>query len=97
MLQLLHESAFRSILVVKVLEEEEYTRRKEWYLGVGQRHYYFMNVGNGEVIDACRKASQNPEAAISIPTWVGQLDEAWERMQNAICVYLKSLSGETRI
>ncbi len=22
---------------------------------VGQRHYYFMNIGNGEVIDACRK------------------------------------------
>lgn len=26
-------------------------------LQVGQRHYYFMNVGNGEVIDACRKVS----------------------------------------
>ncbi len=38
-----------------MLEEEEYLRRKEFYQEVGQRHYYFMNVGNGEVIDACRK------------------------------------------
>jgi len=38
-----------------VLEEEEYLRRKEYYNSTGQRHYYFMNVGNGEVIDACRK------------------------------------------
>lgn len=30
-------------------------RRKEFYIKTGQRHYYFMNVGNGEVIDACRK------------------------------------------
>lgn len=29
--------------------------RKEFYIQTGQRHYYFMNVGNGEVIDACRK------------------------------------------
>ncbi|MEW5296794.1 MAG: hypothetical protein WDW36_000048 [Sanguina aurantia] len=41
----------------EVLEEEEYVRRKEFYLEVGQRHYYFMNVGNGEVIDACRKGN----------------------------------------
>ncbi len=26
-----------------------------YYQATGQRHYYFMNVGNGEVIDACRK------------------------------------------
>ena len=39
----------------EVLEEEEYIRRKEFYIATGQRHYYFMNVGNGEVIDACRK------------------------------------------
>jgi hypothetical protein len=38
-----------------VLEEEEYLRRKDYYNSTGQRHYYFMNVGNGEVIDACRK------------------------------------------
>ncbi|GAB4814631.1 hypothetical protein N2152v2_001677 [Parachlorella kessleri] len=39
----------------EVLEEEEYLRRKEFFISTGQRHYYFMNVGNGEVIDACRK------------------------------------------
>jgi hypothetical protein len=39
-----------------VLEEEEYLRRKEFYQESGQRHYYFMNIGNGEVIDAARKA-----------------------------------------
>ncbi|GBF93173.1 histone-lysine N-methyltransferase [Raphidocelis subcapitata] len=42
----------------EVLEEEEYLRRKEYYNSTGQRHYYFMNVGNGEVIDACRKGNQ---------------------------------------
>ncbi len=26
---------------------------------VGQRHYYFMNIGNGEVIDACRKVRRH--------------------------------------
>ncbi len=40
---------------IKVLEEEEYLRRKDFYQDVGQRHYYFMNIGNGEVIDALRK------------------------------------------
>ena len=39
----------------QVLEEDEYHRRKGFYLESAQRHYYFMNVGNGEVIDACRK------------------------------------------
>ena len=39
----------------EVLEEDEYLRRKDFYHDVGQRHYYFMNIGNGEVIDACRK------------------------------------------
>ena len=38
-----------------MLEEDEYLRRKDFYQEVGQRHYYFMNIGNGEVIDACRK------------------------------------------
>ena len=42
--------------VGEVLEEEEYMRRKVYYQHAGQRHYYFMNIGNGEVIDACRKA-----------------------------------------
>ena len=47
----------------EVLEEEEYMRRKEYYIEIGQRHYYFMNVGNGEVIDACRKVSGRAEVA----------------------------------
>ncbi len=42
----------------EVLEEEEYLRRKDYYMSVGQRHYYFMNIGNGEVIDACRKVGR---------------------------------------
>ncbi|CAK0751346.1 hypothetical protein CVIRNUC_002061 [Coccomyxa viridis] len=41
----------------EVLEEEEYLRRKEYYQESGQRHYYFMNIGNGEVIDAARKGA----------------------------------------
>ena len=45
------------MLGVQVLEEDEYHRRKGFYLGSRQRHYYFMNVGNGEVIDACRKVN----------------------------------------
>lgn len=42
----------------EVLEEEEYMRRRDYYAEIGQRHYYFMNIGNGEVIDACRKVLQ---------------------------------------
>lgn len=42
----------------EVLEEEEYMRRKGHYIASGQRHYYFMNIGNGEVIDACRMGNQ---------------------------------------
>ena len=45
-----------------MLEEEEYLRRKEYYQESGQRHYYFMNIGNGEVIDAARKVSTHPSA-----------------------------------
>lgn len=44
-----------SLAYAQVLEEEEYHRRKGYYLDSLQRHYYFMNVGNGEVVDACRK------------------------------------------
>jgi hypothetical protein len=39
----------------EVLEEDEYQRRKDYYQRIGTRHYYFMNIGNGEVIDAGRK------------------------------------------
>jgi hypothetical protein len=31
-------------------------------LQVGQRHYYFMNIGNGEVIDAARKVREDAYA-----------------------------------
>ena len=48
--------------VGEVLEEDEYLRRKDFYQEVGQRHYYFMNIGNGEVIDACRKVSKRMRA-----------------------------------
>ncbi|KAK9809740.1 hypothetical protein WJX73_001840 [Symbiochloris irregularis] len=43
--------------VGEVLEEEEYVRRRSYYHDINQRHYYFMNIGNGEVIDACRKGA----------------------------------------
>ena len=41
--------------VGEVLDEEEYVRRKQFYEASHQRHYYFMNIGNGEVVDATRK------------------------------------------
>lgn len=41
--------------VGEVLDEEEYMRRKQFYEASHQRHYYFMNIGNGEVVDATRK------------------------------------------
>ena len=41
--------------VGEILEEDEYLRRKKFFTASGQRHFYFMNVGNGEVIDASRK------------------------------------------
>ena len=40
--------------VGEVLEEEEYERRKQFYELSHQRHYYFMNIGNGETVDATR-------------------------------------------
>ena len=53
---------------MQVLEEEEYLRRKEYYQESGQRHYYFMNIGNGEVIDAARKVKPMRELS-SGPSW----------------------------
>ena len=49
----------------QVLEEEEYLRRKEYYQESGQRHYYFMNIGNGEVIDAARKVRSSLWSCLS--------------------------------
>eukprot|EP00891_Asterochloris_glomerata_P001344 jgi/Astpho2/1344/e_gw1.00024.73.1_t len=50
----LKEGQFVIEYIGEVLEDLEYLRRKEYYIATGQRHYYFMNVGNGEVIDAAR-------------------------------------------
>lgn len=44
-------------MIVQVLDEDEYLRRKDFYMEQNQRHYYFMNVGNGEYIDALRKVT----------------------------------------
>ena len=52
-----------------MLEEEEYLRRKLFYQDIGQRHYYFMNVGNGEVIDACRKVRLEASASNPATSW----------------------------
>jgi hypothetical protein len=48
-LEHIKKGAFIIEYVGEVLDEEEYLRRKEYYHSVGQRHYYFMNIGNGEV------------------------------------------------
>lgn len=57
---------------VQVLDESEYDRRKAYYASVGQRHYYFMNIGNGEVIDACRKGNQARAARpVLLCVWPG--------------------------
>lgn len=47
--ELIKKGTFIVEYVGEVLDEEEYLRRKEYYFSVGQRHYYFMNIGNGEV------------------------------------------------
>ena len=48
--------------VGEVLEEDEYLRRKDFYQEVGQRHYYFMNIGKGDIINSCRKVSKRMRA-----------------------------------
>lgn len=55
--------------VGEVLEEDEYQRRKEYYIASNQRHYYFMNIGNGEVIDACRRVGK---VSRGFGGWVGR-------------------------
>lgn len=64
--------------VGEVLEEEEYLRRKEYYIEIGQRHFYFMNVGNGELIDACRKVSC---AAAAAPGFLARRQQGPQQMQ----------------
>lgn len=46
-------------------------RRKVFYQAAGQRHYYFMNVGNGEVIDACRMVGLVLVNLICVSSMVG--------------------------
>lgn len=62
-----------------MLDEDEYSRRKDYYMRVGARHYYFMNIGNGEVSAADVAAPQtsppqpqnpqpqNPRSRIPMP------------------------------
>jgi len=38
----------------EVVDEAEYNRRRIFYAEKGHKHFYFMQIGNGEVIDACR-------------------------------------------
>lgn len=38
----------------EIVDESEYHRRRNFYAENGHKHYYFMQIGNGEVIDACR-------------------------------------------
>lgn len=83
-----------SIACVQVLEEEEYHRRKGYYLDSLQRHYYFMNVGNGEVVDACRKVMhalclhQEPVLIPQLTPWWPQLasrsDQAINQSQSCL-------------
>lgn len=62
----------------QVLEEEEYVRRKVFYQAAGQRHYYFMNVGNGEVIDACRMVSwQCRPVSCTAEHYLHESSQAW--------------------
>lgn len=51
-----HLSALPSAHVLLTCTSVLY-RRNEYFIETGQRHYYFMNVGNGEVIDASRRVS----------------------------------------
>ncbi|KAL3148229.1 hypothetical protein ABBQ38_013701 [Trebouxia sp. C0009 RCD-2024] len=74
----LHHGQFIIEYIGEVLEEEEYHRRKGYYLDSLQRHYYFMNVGNGEVVDACRKGglgrfiNHSCEPNCEVQKWVVQ-------------------------
>lgn len=40
--------------VGEIIDDCEYTRRVKEYTNSGLKHTYFMNVGNGEYIDACQ-------------------------------------------
>ena len=83
--------------VGEVLEEEEYLRRKHYYIQTGQRHYYFMNIGNGEVIDACRKVRNHSNSGSSSNPSRGCTDLAQHRQPHlADCAGLVQLSSSCK-
>ncbi|QDZ25746.1 histone methyltransferase [Chloropicon primus] len=43
--------------VGEVIDEEEHARRKVEYREGGRRHFYFMSIANGELIDATKKGN----------------------------------------
>eukprot|EP00210_Caulerpa_lentillifera_P004802 g4584.t1 len=51
---LIHDGEFVTEYMGEILDEMEYLRRRTFYAESGHKHYYFMQIGNGEVIDACR-------------------------------------------
>ena len=75
---------------MQVLEEEEYLRRKEYYQESGQRHYYFMNIGNGEVIDAARKVKPSASSAAA-PLVSDFLDQG--HMLREACLHASGFEG----
>ena len=62
---------------------------KEYFIETGQRHYYFMNVGNGEVIDASRRVRPNSAAvaveAAAAAAWLcrGSRRDGWRDVRRA--------------
>lgn len=50
----IREGDFVTEYMGEVVDEAEYIRRRTFYAEKGHKHYYFMQIGNGEVIDACR-------------------------------------------
>jgi histone-lysine N-methyltransferase SETD2 len=53
----LNKGDFVMEYVGEVISEDEYFQRKVDYQRSGRRHYYFMSIANGEVIDATRKGN----------------------------------------
>ena len=55
--QALKKGQFVIEYVGEVVNEEEHNRRKVEYRKEGKRHFYFMSIANGEVIDATRRGN----------------------------------------
>ena len=51
---MIQEGDFVTEYMGEIVDEAEYLRRRTFYAENGHKHYYFMQIGNGEVIDACR-------------------------------------------